>query len=148
MKSKLVNPSWFNVFIPLSVASHYVVPIEILFQSSLRFLGIVLIVAGVALNQVASATLRSSQTPVDFRLTPAKLVVSGPFRFTRNPIYLGGLIVLIGVALSLGSLISFFFPVLLFLFLQFLYIPVEEKEMERIFGNQFSDYRRKVRRWV
>ncbi len=148
VKHKLVSPSWFNLFIPISVAAHFVFPIEILYRSSLRYLGIWLIVSGIALNLAASATLRNSQTPVDFRQIPAKLVETGPFRFSRNPIYLGGLILLIGVALLLGSLVSFVFPVLLFLILQFLYIPVEEKEMEHIFGNQYIDYKRKVRRWV
>jgi len=148
MKPKLVSPSWLNLFIPLCVVAHFVVPIEMLFLSSLRYMGIVFIVAGIALNLVGSATLRNSQTPVDFDQIPAQLVVTGPFRYTRNPMYLGGLILLIGVAILLGSLVSFLFPVLLFLILQFLYIPVEEKEMERIFGNQYIEYKRKVRRWV
>jgi len=148
VKQKLLSPSWFNLFIPLSVAAHFVVPIDILFRSSWRYLSLVLIGAGITLNLAASSTLRNSHTPVDFKQIPAKIVETGPFRYSRNPIYLGGLILLIGVAISLGSLVSFVFPVLLFLILQFLYIPVEEKEMEQIFGNHYIEYKRKVRRWI
>jgi protein-S-isoprenylcysteine O-methyltransferase Ste14 len=148
VKSNLVCPSWFNLFIPISIAAHFIFPIEMLFHSSLRYSGIVLILVGMVLNLVASSKLRISQTPVEFNQTPAQLVITGPYRYSRNPIYLGGLIVLLGVALLLGSLVSFFFPVILFLLLQFLYIPFEEREMERVFGLQYIDYKRKVRRWV
>lgn len=148
VKPNLLNPSWFNLFIPLSIAAHFVLPIDILFHTSWRYLGLLLIGAGIALNLAATSTLKNRQTPVEFNEFPTKLVDTGPFRYSRNPIYLGGIFLLIGVALSLGSLVSFVFPVLLFLILHFLYIPVEEKEMEQIFGNQFIDYKKKVRRWV
>jgi protein-S-isoprenylcysteine O-methyltransferase Ste14 len=148
VKSNLVSPSWFNLFIPISIAAHFIFPIEMFFHSSLRYSGIVLILVGMVLNLVASSKLRISQTPVEFNQIPAQLVITGPYRYSRNPIYLGGLIILLGVAFLLGSLVSFFFPVILFLLLQFLYIPFEEREMERIFGLQYIDYKRKVRRWV
>ncbi len=148
MKPNLISPAWFNLFIPLSIAAHFTLPIEILLHSPFRYLGLCLIVAGIVLNLVASSRLRDYQTSVEFKQTPTQLVTTGPFRLSRNPIYLGGLIVLAGVALFLGSLVTFFFPVLLFLLLNFLYIPSEEIEMERIFGMEYIEYKRKVRRWV
>jgi protein-S-isoprenylcysteine O-methyltransferase Ste14 len=61
--------------------------------------------------------------------------------------YLGVLIWLIGLAILLGSLIAFLFPILLFLLANFLVIPVEEKDLQGIFGEQFIEYKRRVRRW-
>lgn len=133
---------------PISVAAHFAFPVEQVFLSSWRYLGVLLILAGVVQNLLASAELRNKQTPVEFNETPTQLVTTGPFRHSRNPIYLGGLIVLVGMALLLGSLVTFFFPALLFLLLNFIYIPSEEKEMERIFGMEYIEYTRKVRRWL
>lgn len=62
--------------------------------------------------------------------------------------YLGGVIVLIGVAMLLGSLVSFCFPVLLFLLLDLIYIRSEEREMEERFGIDYLEYKQTVRRWA
>jgi protein-S-isoprenylcysteine O-methyltransferase Ste14 len=74
-------------------------------------------------------------------------VTSGPFRFSRNPMYLGMLSWLIGLAVLLGSLIVFLFPILFFLLANFLVIPLEERDMKRIFKERFIEYKRRVRRW-
>jgi protein-S-isoprenylcysteine O-methyltransferase Ste14 len=75
------------------------------------------------------------------------LVTSGPFQFSRNPIYLGMLIWLIGLAILLGSLIAFAFPLIFFLLANFIVIPLEERDMECIFEARFFEYKRRVRRW-
>lgn len=71
-----------------------------------------------------------------------------PSSIQSNTLYLGGLAVLLGIAIIFGSFVSFFFPVVLFLLLHFVYIPVEEREMEIVFGMQYIDYMRRVRRWL
>jgi protein-S-isoprenylcysteine O-methyltransferase Ste14 len=111
-------------------------------------LGIVFILIGLVLNMVASNHLRKNQTPVDFNQPPNRLVTDGPFRFSRNPIYLSGVTVLFGIAILLGSLVSFCFPMLLFLLLNYIYIPSEEKEMQEMFGNDYVKYKHSVRRWL
>lgn len=103
---------------------------------------------GIALNLAASASLRNSRTVLEFKYTPTRLVATGPFQISRNPIYLGGIIVLLGIAILLGSLVTFLFPLLLFLILDLVYVPIEEREMEALFGTEYIDYKRKVRRWL
>ena len=132
MKAKHINPSVFNLFIPISIAAHFIFPIKVLISIPMNFLGIVFILTGLVLNMAASNHLRKNQTPVDFDQTPIRLVTEGPFRFSRNPIYLSGVTVLFGISILLGSLVSFCFPMLLFLLLNLIYIPSEEKEMEEI----------------
>jgi protein-S-isoprenylcysteine O-methyltransferase Ste14 len=148
MKSKLIDPSWFNLFIPISIVMHVIFPIKILIHSPLKFLGIVFILSGLMLNLAATNHLKHNQTPVGFNQSPNRLVTDGPFGFSRNPIYLGGVAVLLGVATLLGSLVSFCFPVLLFILLNLIYIPSEEKEMEEKFGIDYVEYKQSVRRWV
>jgi protein-S-isoprenylcysteine O-methyltransferase Ste14 len=85
---------------------------------------------GLILNISGARALRKMNTPVEFHETPITLVTTGPFRFSRNPIYLGGVIILLGLAILFGSLITFIFPILLFIILNEFYIPFEEITLE------------------
>jgi protein-S-isoprenylcysteine O-methyltransferase Ste14 len=76
------------------------------------------------------------------------LVTGGPFRFSRNPMYSGLVTATLGVALYFGTLPFFAVPVLLFLLVNFVFVPFEEEKMQRQFGNRFAEYRARVRRWL
>ena len=91
---------------------------------------------------------RKAKTQIHTFKVPKKLVTTGLFQYSRNPIYLGFTIVLLGIALLYGSL-STLIPVLLFfLIANFWYIPFEEKNMKKVFGQSYLFYRRRVRRWL
>ena len=76
------------------------------------------------------------------------LVVSGPFRFTRNPIYLGLCVVGVGAALLAGTWLMWLVPVTIFLLDNFAIIPFEENSMERAYGDDYRAYKARVRRWL
>ncbi len=80
--------------------------------------------------------------------TNNKLVTYGPFRFTRNPMYLGLVVLSLGVAVSTGAILIFVVPFLVFATVNWVHIPFEEAKMRRQFGPAFDDYARNVRRWV
>ena len=80
--------------------------------------------------------------------TNKKLVTHGPFSHTRNPMYLGLVLVALGFAFYFGTIPFYAVPVLLFLLCNFSFIPFEEAKMQRQFGDQYTDYLRRVRRWV
>ena len=77
-----------------------------------------------------------------------KLVTSGPYRFTRNPMYLGLVIVTLGIAVWVGAWPMFIAPVAVFATLNWVHIPFEEEKMRRQFGATYDGYVRRVRRWV
>jgi protein-S-isoprenylcysteine O-methyltransferase Ste14 len=79
---------------------------------------------------------------------PAQLLISGPFRISRHPMYLGMVLLLLGVAIVHGTLISFVFPVVFGILMELLFIPFEETNLERVFGKQYVEYKRRVRRWI
>ena len=81
-------------------------------------------------------------------VTNNKLVTDGPFRFTRNPMYLGLVILSFGVAMTSGALPIFAAPILVFATVNWFHIPFEEAKMRRQFGAAFDDYVRGVRRWI
>ena len=80
--------------------------------------------------------------------TNKKLVTRGPFRHTRNPMYLGLVLMALGFAFYFGTIPFYAVPVLLFVLCDFSFIPFEEAKMQRQFGDQYTDYLRRVRRWI
>ena len=112
-------------------------------------LGIVILLIGWAPPLWAAAVFRRAGT--EFNPTSAsnrELVTSGPFRFTRNPMYLGLVIVTLGVAIWVGSWPMLLAPVATFATANWVHIPFEEAKMRRQFDARFDDYTRQVRRWV
>jgi protein-S-isoprenylcysteine O-methyltransferase Ste14 len=76
------------------------------------------------------------------------LVTTGSYRFTRNPMYLGMVLLLLGMAVFLGSL-SALFPVLIFAWIiDRNFIRNEEIFLEEIFGEDYLGYKKQVRRWI
>ena len=112
-------------------------------------LGLALVVAGIALATTGVVTFVRAGTQVaPHSMTNRLLVRSGPFRFTRNPMYLGLLVVLIGVPLTNGMWLQYLAALVFFLAINSVYIPFEEAKMERQFGEDYRAYKRQVRRWI
>lgn len=76
-----------------------------------------------------------------------ELVTSGLFRFSRNPMYLGMLLVLTGGVIWLGAWSAMLAPILFIWVITEIQIKPEERVLQQKFGDQFSDYRRQTRRW-
>ena len=98
----------------------------------------------------AIAAFRSAGTTVDPRYPEkaSRLVVRGIYRYSRNPMYLGLLFLLIGWAVYLSNLAAFAFLPVFVLTMNRLQIRPEEAAMETQFGEEFRTYRESVRRWI
>ena len=112
------------------------------------FAGLVLIFAGLALALVAAIYLVRARTAVMPRNEPAELVTRGPFRLSRNPIYLADLIILVGWCLLIGQPLAAILVVPLYLVLDRRFALPEELGLEAKFGDAFKDYARRVPRWL
>ncbi len=110
--------------------------------------GAVPVAVGVVLNLVADRAFKIAGTTVRPFQESSALLTTGVFALTRNPMYLGFLSILLGLAILLGSLAPFAvalaFPVLA----DVLFIRHEERQMEETFGEEWSRYRARVRRWL
>jgi protein-S-isoprenylcysteine O-methyltransferase Ste14 len=71
-----------------------------------------------------------------------------PYTFTRNPMYLGITIVLFGFAVFFSSVVMLIAPIGFLLVIDRMAIPLEEQNMERLFGTSYFDYKTRVRRWL
>ena len=70
------------------------------------------------------------------------------FNFTRNPMYLGIVIGLIGIAITSGLLFNLFFPFIYFIIMNIYFVRKEEANLEKEFGNKYNEYKKETRRWV
>jgi protein-S-isoprenylcysteine O-methyltransferase Ste14 len=113
------------------------------------WLGIALVVLGIALSFTAAGLFRRVGTELN-PTSPAnaKLVTSGPFRLTRNPMYLSLVIASLGIAIWIGAWPMFLAPIATFATANWVHIPFEEAKMRRQFGDAYDAYTRRVRRWL
>ena len=143
-------PLIFAVTLATGLLLHAKIPVRRAFSlpRMTRFvLGGSLIGFGVMLITLAFGALRRAQTNVDPRMPTTAVVVEGPYRFTRNPIYLSFALLYAGIATlfnAIGAMVLF--PAFLF-FLRRGVIDREERYLERKFGEQYLSYKRKVPRW-
>ncbi|MGI8554122.1 MAG: methyltransferase family protein [Dehalococcoidia bacterium] len=123
-------------------------PLTVLPRTARRILGGLLAGSGVFLATVGFRTMRGAGTPVDPRETVTALVVQGPFRYTRNPLYLSMTMLSTGIAfLANATAALLLLPGVLFI-MQRGVIEREERYLERRFGASYTDYKTRVRRWL
>lgn len=114
----------------------------------MRVTGWLLIACAIALDIWAFLTFRAHNANMMPHRAATKLLMSGPFAHSRNPIYLANVLIVTGSGFALGSRWFLFGAVVLFLLLQELAIKREEKHMAAKFGPQWRDYSNAVRRWI
>lgn len=114
------------------------------------YAAVLIALAGVILAASGIVTFRRARTTIN----PHKpgeataLVSSGPYRFTRNPMYAGMLLVLLAWAAFLSSLLALLGPIVFVLYINRFQIAPEERALQSLFGSEYTAYRARVRRWL
>jgi protein-S-isoprenylcysteine O-methyltransferase Ste14 len=103
---------------------------------------------GVVLNLLVDRAFKKHDTTVKPFEASSALITDGVFKITRNPMYLGMILILFGVTMLLGSAAPFAVVFLLAALLDRVFIAPEEQNLEHTFGEQFLQYRKWVRRWI
>lgn len=130
-----------------AIILHYLFPTPLI-PKPFSYFGILFFAAGLLILFWSFGLFRKKETPILPGQKPSALVIEGPYRLTRNPMYLGVTTALAGVAIYLGDILAFLSPVVFFIFVSIRFIPREEKLMEKLFGKKYLAYKKKVRRWV
>jgi protein-S-isoprenylcysteine O-methyltransferase Ste14 len=123
-------------------------PTPFMSSVSSQELGGVLIAIGVLLALSAVYTFRQARTNLRPDRPASALVLSGPYRFTRNPMYLSLTLVYLGVSVLMQSLWSLMLLPLVLFFIRSKVIDREEQYLERRFGDEYTQYKSRVRRWI
>ena len=116
----------------------------------LRVVAVAMGIAGVMVTGSALLSFRRARTTVN-PMQPSSassLVTSGIYRYTRNPMYLGMLFVLVGWALYLANVLAFLFLPAFIVYMNRFQIEPEERAMTALFGQEFLEYASRVRRWI
>ena len=117
---------------------------------ALTLLSYVLFLLGFGILFSAARSFKKHKTtinPIKIE-TASSLVVSGIFNYSRNPMYLGMALILLGLSLKFNLIGGLIFTALFILFITNFQIKPEEKAMQKIFGEEFLSYKNKVRRWL
>lgn len=114
-----------------------------------RYFGLVPIAVGVVIYFWCSYSFVffGRGTPIR-SMPPKELVVTGLYRFVRNPMYIGGVLVLIGEVLLFQSKGLFIYLLVIFGTINLGVLAVEEPHLEKRFGRSYKRYRKSVRRWI
>ncbi len=110
--------------------------------------GFVIGASGFTFMMFAHEKFKRVGTPVPTNQPASTLVVRGAYRFSRNPMYVGGISFFVGIGISAGSLWILAAALLLSGYISLFVVPREEAYMERTFGQTYRDYCQNVRRWL
>ncbi len=113
-----------------------------------HFMGLTVLLGGLCLAVWAALQFRSHQTSIRPDRGSNALVAAGPFAFSRNPIYLGEVLALVGAGIGFNRLWLVLVAPLFALAVARLAIAPEEAYLERRFGEAYLDYKARVRRWL
>ena len=111
-------------------------------------IGLLLVAFGTGLAAYAAGNFDGRRTTKNPEGDATSFVTTAPYTFTRNPMYLGTTIVLLGFAIFFGSFVMFLAPIAFVVVIDRMVIPREEYNMERLFGPSYVEYRLRVRRWI
>lgn len=132
----------------IGIILHLIKPISLLPQNLSLPIGVVFILVGVILVVTSFQVLRNANTNIDVREPVMDIVTSGPYRFSRNPIYLAMTILFIGIGILVNSLWILIILVPIIFVMEFGVIAREEKYLARKFGDKYTRYKTQVRKWI
>jgi len=145
---KIHPPVLTVIFIAIAYILKWTIPIPFVVSSILENIGFVLVVIGFFLGVAAFLAFRKARTTLDPHGKVSAIVSDGIYRFTRNPIYLAFLLMLIGFPLNGGNYWGILLSPVFVIFMNSLVIEKEEAYLEKKFGDVYTSYKSRVRRWL
>jgi protein-S-isoprenylcysteine O-methyltransferase Ste14 len=144
----VLPPALFLICLLLALALHALLPLARWLPWPWNLAGAALVPVGLWLLIHASGLFARRRTNINTFLNPDVLVTDGPFRWSRNPMYLGFSLVLLGGCTALGTVTPLAALVLFVVVADRWYIPFEERACESRFGDAYRAYRSRTRRWL
>ncbi len=141
-------PLLFGVTLALGLLLHLIYPVNLLPVLLARIAGTYILIASVWLALSVEAAMKRAGTNVRPDRPTLALVTDGPFRFTRNPLYVAGIGIYVGIALLVDTLWPLVLLIPLLVVLAKGVIGREERYLEAKFGETYRNYKSRVRRWM
>jgi protein-S-isoprenylcysteine O-methyltransferase Ste14 len=126
----------------------YVAPVQPILNETWQYIGVVLMLFGFAVILLVARGFRKNETTIIPDGQPSTLMENGIFAYSRNPIYFGMTIFLLGSALAVGHIWALVIVPVFVLLVQQIWIVKEEETLEAEFGQIYRNYKMRVRRWL
>ena len=140
-------PTYFLIAFIMAAIPHFFLAQTNIILFPFNWLGLVPLLLGFLLISQARDELEKYDTPHNF--SPSTILVkSGVFNFSRNPMYLGMILTLVGIAILFQNPFSLLAPAFFFLVIELKFIPFEEEKMTAEIGESYLQYKQNVRRWL
>lgn len=145
---RVLPPIYFFIALVVIFGLHYLLPIALLRGAVWLYLGVALISSSVLFIVVSARLFDKRGTTIKPFEESTALVMTGPFKYSRNPMYLGMVGVLMGLAVVLGTATPVVvIPVFVWLITR-RFVLAEEAALEARFGDEYTEYRNRVGRWL
>lgn len=141
-------PIWLAGFVLIAWFLAAELPLLIVFGPLFQLLGLVTCFAGFAAITWSALWFWRKKTTIEPHEAPKALITEGPYRYSRNPIYLGLVMILTGYVLWLGALSAVLLPGLFISVLTLRFIQPEEARLVEVFGAEAERYLQATRRWL
>jgi protein-S-isoprenylcysteine O-methyltransferase Ste14 len=149
-KGIIPPPILFFALIIIGFAAQWLSPVSLIFYEwpSRLIVGLPIFVASGLIAINALIIMKKHKTAINFNNPTTRFVTEGTFCFTRNPLYLALLFVMISIAVFANSAWHIIAFILLFVFFNFGVVTREEQYLEKSFGDEYIKYKQRVRRWI
>lgn len=145
---KIVPPVYVLLSIIAMALLNAYAPLPRVISPPYSYAGGVVLAVGIAIAVINATAFRRVGTPVVPFRQSTTLVTTGFYRYTRNPMYIGMVTGLLGIAILFGTAGAFLPIPVFFVIIQEWFIKGEERFLEEIFGNQYLQFKNRVRRWI
>jgi len=132
----------------ISFALWHLSPYKTLLHIPYKLIGSVSVIGGFVIMMRAWYSFKKARTAVCHTGNASILITQGVYKMTRNPMYLGMLLMLAGGAFIMGDVPAFFAPITFLIIIDKLFIPDEEARLSGAFGDAYADYMKRTRRWI
>ena len=136
------------IFIAIAYVAKWAIPIPLVLPNVVRIIGFAFVIIGFLLGLIAFSEFNKAHTTLNPHGSVSSIITSGIYRFTRNPIYLGFLLMLIGFPLNSGTLWGLILAPVFIYSMNSLVIEKEEAYLEKKFRDVYTSYKSRVRRWL
>ena len=141
-------PMYLFTALAIMVLLHFFIPVYRVMPYPLNAIGLIPLAVGIALNLAADNALKKHGTTVRPFEESTSLITTGVYKYSRNPMYLGMALIIIGIALLMGSLSPYIIVPGFIAIIERVFISGEETMLQQKFGHDWIAYREKVRRWL
>jgi protein-S-isoprenylcysteine O-methyltransferase Ste14 len=147
-KGRILPPTYLLVAMVAMIVLHFALPVTRIIPAPWNLLGLVPLGLGVALNLIADRAFKAVQTTMKPFEESYSLVTEGAFRISRNPMYLGYVLILPGLGVLMRSPAPLIVIPIFTLLMDRVFTHVEERMLETRFGATWAAYKARVRRWI